>query len=126
MRGLAQIAGGVHEGAGCARGSGGTKPALLVRYSCAVMELNAAQGLCENPGKVPSSASHGFVTTVSFDAQTSARTWNIDGHLGVVRSWSKHLTAFTFPKRPEPQMTAGCFLQHGEKLDVSLKARAVS
>ena len=55
MRGLAQIAGGVHEGGGCARGSGGTKPAWLVRYSCAVTELNAAQSLCENPGKVPSS-----------------------------------------------------------------------
>ena len=78
------------------------------------------QGRCHLP------ASHCFVTTVSFDAQTSGRTWNIDGHLGVVRSWSKHLTAFTFPKWPEPQMTAGCFLQRGEKLDVSLKARAVS
>lgn len=85
-----------------------------------------AHSLCEKPREGAVFLQVTVLLPVSFDTSDFSQTWNIDGHLGVVRSWSKHLTAFAFPKRSEPQMTAGRFLQHGEKLDVSLKARAVS
>lgn len=61
----------------------------------------------------------------SLTHQTAARTWNIDGHLGIVRFQNKHLTAFAVLKWPVPKLTIGGLLKCGGKLDVSLRANAV-